>query len=1659
MRSIAWGTVVVLVLAGFTARAAHAGEGAPPAPMGLYRPRLDLDVDRCVSDADRERAARAANPQAFSTDIGIYLPPLYWASRDRSFEQIGLVYWKNIDVEDSARFDLIFPLFARLCTPANDTSVAPFGLAGWRSDELGTAGYIGPYFFRRDADAETDTLFPVFWWVRDRQGSTLVAGPWFDVDTPDWHVYGLAPLYLAFEGRDRFFEISPLHLRLGDDESESGIALQTVWSLGPRRWSVLSFPFYFGGRDDDERRSWTLIPPLALGFFSDGDVQGVVAGPFIDVRGPHAHETAFLPLFVAGEGTARETGPFARALLVQDALHAGSDGPFHYRIVPPLLYAHVGDGDVERTLFLQSYLLRSPSGWDAGVLPFWLGGREGRTEQPLSYDIVPPLLFARWSEGVDAHVWFAQTWATWSQDAASAGERWSLASVPLLFAGRKQQRHHLVIPPLAFAAWGEDGVEESVLVGPWLDVDHTSAAGAPGGHDTALVPLAWGGRVDEGGEAAWPTRSLLPALNVALGRPLESTRPLHHVLIPPLLFGHVGDDVSERTWLLNGYLATSPAGFDLGVLPFYLGGREARSQGLRYDVVPPLLFARWGEGGEEHLWFAQTLAAWSDSAWWFLSLPLAVGAGDRDGHFLLVPPLLLADVRIDEQRFTHLASGWLWTDGPTTWNGGVLPFYLGGRGSSAYDVVPPLLFARAGDDDGGWFWLAQTFASWRSTPGAERWSVESVPLFAAAQEADGRHHLLIPPLLLASWGTDVERALIAGPWIDLEGPGGHEQAVVPLFLEGRAHLQDWRDDADPATWGRGLTRLLRPALQAALGRPPSSLQPLHVRVVPPLLYAHLGGPVAGSDGDIERTWFLQSYLARSPSGWDLGVAPLYFGGRQTRASADGDTGLSYDVVPPLLFARWGEHATEHLLFAQTYAAWNHTQWSVLSLPFLIGGGDDTGAHHLVIPPLLLAIFGDDASETIVAGPWLDIDAPGGHDTALLPLFLEGTAHVDTTDADALRLNPARAWGAWLSRSLRPTLQVALGRPASSTAALHHRLIAPLLYGHVGGVTEAGDTERTWFLQSYLARSSAGWDLGIAPLYFGGRETQRDEVKQGDGRGLSYDIVPPLLFARWGQDGEQRLLLAQTYASWNDSEWWLASIPLAFGGGGADHRFFLVAPPLLLASFGDEREDFTWLAQSYLKRSPTGWDLGIAPLYFGGRETQAHADGSDGLAYDVVPPLLFARGHDGAQGWFWFAQSFAKWSPSAWNMVSLPFVFAGQAGGAHHLVIPPLAFARWSDGRNTSLVAGPSLDLEDEGGRDRALLPLFFEGELTAHGAGPMAAPLGLDRTRDLLFEPGRPLHYRAIPLLYAHAGNGETEATLMLQSWLRRAPERIDAGSFPFWLGGWSTDADGPAYQVVPPLLFATWSDGRGTRDVIAGPVWWTGRPRGWSTWALPFYLGGDGDRERRPWYHVVPPLLFAAWGDEGRDTSTVLQFPLYLRHDTRGGGFIDAKTPLWVTWGDDDERRSFFAPLLAYSSHVDGEDWLLAPLVYRRDDGQSSDFVVFPLWWDFKGGEIDATIVSGLWWDFAWKRDGERLQVAPGYLRWEDREETLTIAGPVSWSNGKDNQAWSFHVFPFYSSWSYHPEHIKWRVLFGALGYERERDTEQWMLLWLRTPPARHER
>ena len=133
----------------------------------------------------------------------------------------------------------MFPFYLKACSPQDDTFVGSFGLWGHRTDALGTAGYIGPYLYRRDIREQSDVVFPVYWWLRGEREHTMVAGPWYDFERSGKRRFGLVPFY--FGGREKtggFFDVTPVFAQWGDSYERNFWALQTWGKTTPTAWEV-----------------------------------------------------------------------------------------------------------------------------------------------------------------------------------------------------------------------------------------------------------------------------------------------------------------------------------------------------------------------------------------------------------------------------------------------------------------------------------------------------------------------------------------------------------------------------------------------------------------------------------------------------------------------------------------------------------------------------------------------------------------------------------------------------------------------------------------------------------------------------------------------------------------------------------------------------------------------------------------------------------------------------------------------------------------------------------------------------------------------------------------------------------------------------------------------------------------------------------------------------------------------------------------------------------------------------------------------------------------------------------------------------------------------------------------------------------------------------
>lgn len=1938
---------------------------APPLPgePTIERP---LDPRRCVSAEQMQRAIEGSKREAFGTS-SIPLGPFFWATRDRTLVQAMLVYWRYLDVKERSRLEFLFPFYLKSCTPQSDTFVGSFGLWGHRTDALGTAGYIGPYLYRRDAFEQSDVVFPVYWWLRGERDETFVAGPWYSLTRGQKKRFGLVPVY--FGGRDDrggFFDVTPVFAQWGDAYERNFWALQTWGHTTPNAWSVASFPFYWGGvarggaergggarggiergdgtRDDEGGLGvggsyYHLIPPLLTFFWGEetreGPVSRTIIGAYADFVSPGGHDAALFPLAIWGEGEALDaTGTvrptFGRSLwdtidsTVPFRLKPRADASFSYQLAP--FFLHLADevkrdGEVDRQerwavgpAYLSTTTFR---GWDAGVVPFWFEGWESERaasergldlSQPdverLHYRVIPPLLYAHFANGDKRTTYFAQTYLFRQQ------QRYDFGSIPFYFRGRDpvdDDRWYDFAPLALNFHWGHGNVRNHII-GPGFSTSDQR------GFDHGVFPFYFGGETTPGHQregALFRFEDFLfdnhrepPVVDpdaAVRGIPTD-----HYRVVPPLLYAHFGDaEGNESTFAAQTYLLRDKDGWDFGSVPFVFLGRDADDDEGFYDVIPPLFFARWGDRHQ-----TQLIAG----PWYDFRLDSLFGADVRSRHFGVFPFLFagrfaeaLDESDLEGQPLSNAERG---VDARYHFG----PFYLH-LGFDEFDILL----------------AAQTLALWDE----QSWFALSLPVYVGYHEDarlldDGsgytygaRSTHVIPPLLTYISGYDGDRlpsgeldpSALEGPWSTwitgsfwyVETQRGFDTSLLPLFAfgvvddgpEGFAPTFDQAPRERPF-FSDFTTTLVRELLgndaRDALFGPRERGFSYHL--IPPLAYGHL------ATATHRRTVFLQSYLSRSDAGYDIGSVPFFFHGRGLGQESDG---LYYDVIPPLLFASWGNDAEHRLLIGQTYWASEHfgertlddgsiaaaaDAWRLWSIPFAFFGADDRAEaenFYAVIPPLGFAHFGDATSTNTIVGPYFDLESTTGRDFGFAPFYLggEGTGVGSPVSAWAKDNLVGVLFGDDTAEKLLPP------------SGHHYRVIPPLAYAHLGD----GDEALTLFGSAYLRRSPSGWDGGVFPLVFAGAtsdnsvedfgyafaplllsgfvqaENNRTTIV-GPWFDLHFDIgdddefralgLLPLAGGVWSRDGH--LFAGPGFAHWGDAasdHFWavqtfgsderildasytlsaarppsvgvnvdplvfrsrLYSVPFFFyeevrgewpdvdekgqvlyeaGDRVADGEVLsrtLFMPPLLTWAQSDQQSAHLVAGPWFDFENQHGRDFGLVPFYFEGasagtgrsplwrwaRTLREDLWGFDEDAlevapgvyaeapeeevargdshYRVIPALAYMHFGDADMHRTIFGPSWFFDDADGWNVGILPLYFGRRSDRyGDHDIIPPLLFARWREAKRDAggLVAGPFVTWDAPTYTEAMLLGLFYGGWMTPDDGGRVEeGPLtGFVRSLPLgsVFagERGDDGSWWVAPPFGAHRAHQDGSATFVLQSYWIEERDETHLGSVPFFFHGRSR-ASGDFYDVIPPLLFGIWGDKEET-NIFAGQTWATFSPSRWRVWSAPFYFGGVREQEwaeagegRRPvaYHHLVPllgtffwgddvageeraliapfltlwlnnpadsflwvgpytrfddkatgdfdqalwPLWFSgqkgesfynvvlpvagAWGDAAQQTRFVLTafettkangdytraiLPFYYSHKRFKQGVLsssfDMITPAYFAWGDRQAERRFFAPTLTYSSTVGDEDFLIAPFVYHLENQAETNTIVFPFYWHFRRAEagveiFDATVASGLWWDFQWPNEGKRLQIAPGYVRFEEPDEELHIAGPISWTNGKgaQSQAWSFHVFPFFSMWSYHPGHFKWRALLFAAGYEvEERDgkapKEQWMFFGLKT-------
>ncbi len=1208
--------------------------------------------------------------------------------------------------------------------------------------------------------------------------------------------------------------------------------------------------------------------------------------------------------------------------------------------------------------------------------------------------------FSRRDRLADTDVLFPFFWSMRERETADGPVLWRGGAVaPFAFWGRDERTgaHHTFVPPL-YWSWG-DGKRDTWIGGPAFRTALKTQEGES--WDAGVAPLYFAG-----------------------ARALPGGGARRYQLVPPLLFYRRESPEEALTVFPFGWHARDRDGHSTGVVPFYFSGRDGVT-GRHHTFVPPLYW-RWGDGSTTTTLAGNVLWREREGARRFAVVPFYFSGEDERGFYSLVPPLLWRWGSNDGETLTTIAFPFFGRRTPSSWHMGVVPLWFSGEtsGGLRYDAVPPLLFYRRELAEGGWELLAgNTFI--RATESAFR--LASVPFVFTGQEEGGDHYTLVPPLLFfhggdGETGTETTWAAIGGLQ---RRTTGFTFGVAPLLLVHRE--SDTSGDRALTIAGNVYVREVPSRRDVGVvpfyfrgrskGRAPE--EAWQYDVAP--LFAHVRTPQS-------RTLWAGLYFDRetfNPATRTRLLPPLWISHEAA--------GVRTDVVPPLLAFRRADKArgTESLFAVQTYLERRADGFTFTSFPFAFAGREGR-SHYTLVPPLLFWHGGDGETEsTLVANTYVQL-REDGHTFRFFPLV----------------------WS---------------GRRSES----HHLLVPPLFWRWGDG-----DETTTVLGTAFLRETKEGRAFGLAPLYFGGRHGDR-----------VYDVVLPL-FARWGDGDRTRTALFVPGYHLQTREGWHAGVfPLWFGGRDATGRYDLV-PPLLLYRGRNERLDRTRLhaVNTFIETRRDGHTALSFPLFYSWREGERHRL--------LLPPLLTWHSGDGREETTFAVNTLYRRREDGFTLTSFPLLHVHRSPREHRTFLAPL-YWRWGDERGTTTVAGNVLWAERPAEREKhlAVFPFLFTGEtprtrytvvpplLAAHVSETNARG-GVESTtwvantvyrkREDGFtltsvpfahvhrSPGKERTF--VPPLYWSWGDGRETTTIAGNVYLRTAPGERELTVFPLLFHGRLRDRH---HTYVPPLLFF--------HDGIDGPDGWERTyllnafhertAQGSRMNVVPFFFSSRGMTA----HHTFVPPLYWQWGDALSETTVIGNVywrerlgkktfgvvPFYFR-GREGDVAWDYAVPFVFHRRDATRSRLTVLPLFDLQRGP-GETRFLSPLVVHSKTPLHQRTVVAGLYWHLKGPQSDARVVFPFWWDVRNREKGTRLTtVFPLYWRYQTPEETTHLFLNAMWSRGQTErgESWSYHLFPLVDVESYHPDHLRWQVLTGALGRERQGERERWRLAWIWTQP-----
>ena len=1211
------------------------------------------------------------------TDV---LFPFAYSFRERASEDapwvgkgafVPFAFWKRDP--NGNQFTLVPPLFFRWGDDVETTTVVgPVFLH--EAAERHNLGVVPFYFQGRGKGGDYDVSPLLFWSFRDGPKHSLLLpllltwhggdgqteatwsfNTWFE-RRPSGFTFLFAPLlFVGREGGKHHTFLPPLFWRWGDDANEESTTLvgNVYVHTSKLRTDVGVVPLYFHGssvRDGDYD-----ISPLLFWSFRDGKKHSLFIPPLLAWHSGDGESETTWALNVRYQGR-----PNGHSLTIFPLLFEGREGKDRHVVVPPLFWLW-GDGEETTAIAANVFWHKTSKRSDLGIVPLYFRGRSVDGE---SYDVsplffwsfrdsrthtlvIPPLLTVHHSQGDTTTTLVANTYLQTRADG------FTFRFLPLVFAGREKDKHHVVAP--LFARWGDSDETTTIAANVFWRQSRDRL-------DFGIVPLFFHG----------PGYDISPLLFWSFRE-----GPKHTLVLPALLSGYHSDGETTSAWVVNTWYQSRPDGFTLSSFPFVFFGREGRDH---HEVVAPI-FARWGDDTETTTFVGPVYAHEGNGRRHFGLPPLYFGGrstkGDYDvspllfwsyrtglNHRLVIPPLLTFHEGDGETETTWALNTW-YQQRKTGFTLTSFPFLFAGREGSNHHLIVPPVFFRWGDAETTTTIAGPVF--WRTAP--QRTDFGVVPLYFHGPGYD------VSPLLFWSFRDEDTNTLLIPPLLAFyrSRPDGFSLGVLPFIFAGRTG-REFHQVVAPLFWRWG-------------------------------------------DDEEQTTIAANVFFHRNAKQWDFGIAPLFFNGRGARNYDVAlpffwsfREGRKHSLlIPPLLTWYETDGETETAFVLQTYFATRKYGFTLNSFPFLFAG-QDGDAFHTVLPPLFWD-WGDSKERTTIAGPLYWHWTPLRSDFGIAPLYFG-----KRSDDDSYDIVPPLFWSN-RSPTKWSVLLPAIGtyfsddgdtqtawvlntfyqrRPKGFTFNLvpfvfskvegeYSHTFAPPVFWRWGSELERTTIVGNIFWHETLLRK----DWGIVPLFFHGTSD----------RNGTYDISP-LLFWSFRDGKDQTLVLpplltyhhtdGETSSTWALNTWYqsrpdgftLASVPLLFlGREGKSHH--AVVPPLFFR-WGDGETTTTIAGPAYVRTGNRTSHFGFAPLYFGKRS-------DEGEAWDLIPPLLFYR-------------SATKDTES---ITMLPFFKYASSPGSKLFVSPLAVYSKEPEHERTVLgglywnMTGPDLEA-------RVVAPLWWD---------------------------------------------------------------------------------------------------------------------------------------------------------------------------------------------------------------------------------------------------------------------------------------------------------------------------------------------------------------